>query len=236
MDPSLYSGMGGSPFSNPMYGLPTYGSPGGPMFGPSGTPMISMPGGGGYTMPGPTAETSMNYNGTNINLQNPGLMDPSMLNPAASGYLNNIQGLYGMFQNSAAGGAFNPNFYSGMEATQQANLTTSLENQYAAAGLGGSSAAMGGVAQAVNQNQMQWLNRQQSDQMRAMQGLEGLNQQGYGMTTGIQGQYMNYQDASNQDIINLLGIQAGLQGSENQMWGNIAGGIGSLGLGAAALL
>lgn len=192
----------------------------------SAPPVSSSP---NYNSNGIMTGGGLSYNGTPMNVQNPYMLSPGDLNPAASGYLDNVKNLYSQFSNSAAGGAFNPSFYDNMKQTQEGQITSSLDNQYAKMGLSGSSAEMGGLNQAIQSNQMNWLNRQQGDQMKAMQGLEGLNQQGYGMTTGMQNEYGDFESAFNQSIANLLGVQQQQQASNNASLGGI---IGS-GLGAA---
>lgn len=171
-------------------------------------------------------------NGQDLSITSPGSINPSQTNPYAAGYLQNNQNLYSQFSQSAAGGAFNPSFYQGMQNTSQANLTTSLGNQYARMGLSGSSAEMGGMSNAIQQNQMSWLNREQSDQTRAMQGLEGLNNQGYSETMGLQNQYSGYQNEVNQDQLGLYGVQQQQQAANN----SLLGGIASAGIGAAGFL
>lgn len=174
---------------------------------------------------GETLGLNQNFMGTNINLMNPGSMGPGEVNPYANQVLQNNQNLYGMFQNSAAGGAFNPNFYNQLKNSQQQQITSSMGNQYAAMGLSGSSAEMGGMANAVSNNQMNWLNRQQSDQMRAMQGLSGMNQQMYGDIMGIQNQYGNYEDTAAQSQLGLLGLQQQQRAANQQLEGQIVGGL-----------
>jgi hypothetical protein len=244
-DPSMpgMSGMSGMPMPASMGpqapNRADYGSPGGGAYSdPSGgMGYSSVPGGPN----GPVSQYGLTYGdpkdgGMSWNLHNPAMMDPSQLNPYASMYLNNINGMLGQFQNSAAGGAFNPNFYQHLQDTSQANITTSLENSFARAGLGGSSAAMGTIGGAVEKNQMDWLNRQQSDQMRAMQGLEGLNQTGMKDVMGLQGQYGEFQDMYNQDILSLLGVKQQQDAANSNLWSGLAQGVGHLGMAAAFML
>lgn len=174
---------------------------------------------------GPVTQADPSIGGTAIPLMNPGSVDPSQVNSAADQYLNNNASMYNQFSNSAAGGAFNPQFYAGMQGQMQNNIQSSLGNQYSAMGLSGSSAEMGALNQATNQNQMAWMNRQQSDQQKAMSGLEGLNQQGYQQTMGIQNQYGQFQDTYGQDILGLLGISQQQQAGNQQMLGNIISGV-----------
>ncbi len=171
---------------------------------------------------------------TPLSINSPGSIDPSQVNPYAAQYLQNNQNMYNQFSQSAAGGAFNPAFYKGMQDTSQANLTTSLSNQYARMGLSGSSAEMGGESNAIQQNQMSWLNRQQSDQSRAMQGMEGLNNQGYSETMGLQSEWAAYQQEVNQDELSLYGVQQQQSAANNQMWSGIAqAGVTAVGVIAA---
>lgn len=216
---------------NPYAPPPAQGVPSIPAMGDNGIGVNS------YGMPGgPVSGVSMQYDGTPINMRNPGMMDPTQLNPYAGQYLNQINGMMSQFQSSASGGAFNPDFYKGMHDTQQANLTTGIENSYARMGLAGSSAEMGGISNAITNNDMSWLNRQQSDQMKAMTGMESLNNMGMKDVMGIQGQYGDFQDSYNQDILSLLGVNQQAQASQNQMIGQGIGGIGQMAMMAAMFL
>lgn len=174
---------------------------------------------------------SLSYGGSQLmNIQNPGTMDPSQLNPAAAQSLTNNQNLYSMYSNSAAGSAFNPGFYSGMEAQGQTGATSSMANQMAGMGLGGSSAEVGGMTNAINSNQMNWMNREQGDQQKALSGLEGLNQQDYNMTTGIQQGYGEFQSSYDQDVLGLLGMQQQTQNANNSnLYGLLDSGLGAAG-------
>ena len=183
---------------------------------------------------------TLGYNGMNMQYNNPAQYSPSTLNPSAGAYITNLNNLYSEFSNSAAGGAFNPSFYSGLEATQQNNLTSAMGNQYASMGLAGSSAEMGGINQAIQGNQMSWLNRQQGDQLKALSGLQGLNQAGYSDTMGIQNQYGDFEGAYNQSIASLTGMQqqqkeansalaAGMLTGGKGGFGGIMGGTGGYG-------
>lgn len=166
--------------------------------------------------PGGDLTQSVNYGP--INTLNPGIIDPSQANPYANQYLQNTNTMMNDFSHSVAGGAFNPNFYGQMQAKQQDQLTSSMGNQYARMGLAGSSAEMGGMNQAIQGNQMAWLNRQQSDQMQALKGLEGLNNQGMNQLSQIQGQYSAFEDATNQDILSIIN-----QGNQTSTANNQAG-------------
>lgn len=181
---------------------------------------------------------SMNYGGTPIYMNNPAMFSPDQLNPTASPYVNNINSLQGDLQNSAAGGAFNPNFYQGMIDKSNASLTSNLGNQFAGMGLSGSSAEAGAMSNSLINNQMSWMNREQSDQMKSVSALEGLDQTGLKDTMAIQSQYGNFEDSYNQSIANLMGLQNQAQASNNQMWGSIIGGGTQAGgsMAAAALL
>ena len=179
----------------------------------------------------PVSGVNMNFGGQSLGLNDPGMMNPGQLNPYAQQYMQNNQNLMSQMQ----GSMLNPQQYAQLQGTQQQNLTTSLDNQYAAMGLSGSSAEMGGVAQAVNQNQMSWLNRQQGDERNYASAMSGLNQQGYGDLMGIQNQYGNFQDAYSQDVVGLYGIQQGAQAANNQMWGQmVSGGLQAGGMAAMA--
>lgn len=196
---------------------------------------------------GQVDQANLSYNGMSVPLKNPGMMDPNSINPYASQYLQNNQDLMAQVHNSV----LSPSQYGQLQNTQQANLTTSMDNQYARMGLSGSSAEMGGVAQAINQNSMNWMNRQQSDMSNYAHMYSSLNQQGYGDVMGLQNQYGNFQDVYGQDMFSLMGINQQDNASNNQMWGNIissglsavgsiAGGsggksAGSTGAGAAAM-
>ena len=183
-----------------------------------------------YGNNGTMQDVGINYGNADLNMQNPTQFSNAALNPEAAAYNTNTNNLYNMFSQSAAGNAFNPNAFSGMQAQQQSNLTSSLGNQYAAMGLSGSSAEMGGMSNAIQNNQMGWLQKQQGMQMQAMQGLEGLNNQGYQQTMGIQNQYGQFQDVANQDILGLIGVQQQAQNAQNQAIGQIAGSlVGSAG-------
>lgn len=168
----------------------------------------------------PISGINIGYGSSSFPMYDPGMMNPASLNPYAAGYLNNNQSLMSQVQ----GSMLNPQQYQQLQGTQQQNLTTSLNNQYAAMGLSGSSAEMGGVAQAINQNQMSWLNRQQSDAQKYAGTMTGLNQQGYGDLMGIQSQYGQFQDVYGQDIVGLEGLNQQQDAGNNQMWGQIAGG------------
>lgn len=166
---------------------------------------------------------SMRYDGANFTMNNGANFNPNQLNASAGKYVDNNTDMMNEFKNSAAGGAFNPHFYDTMKAQSQAHGTTSLENEYAKMGLSGSSAEMGGLNQSIQGNQMSWLNREQSDQMKAMQGMEGINAQGYGQTMGIQNGYNDFEGSYNQSLASLLGVKTGQEDSNNQMWGNMIG-------------
>lgn len=179
---------------------------------------------------------SFNYGGAQMYMNNPAQFSPDQLNPSVAPYMNNIGQLQAQFGQSAAGGAFNPDFYQGMEKTSESNMTSSLSNQYAQMGLGGSSAEAGAMANAVNQNQMNWMNREQSDQLKALSGMEGLDKMGIADTMAVQGQYSNFEDSYNQSIANLLGLQNQAQASSNQLTGSLIGGGMQGGMMAAMLL
>jgi hypothetical protein len=190
--------------------------------------MGGVPGASGSDVYGPNGQLqnmNMTYNGAPINFQNPTQFTNAQMNPEAAAYNTNTNNLYSEFQSSSAGNAFNPNAFAGMQAQQQSNLTSSMGNQMAAMGLSGSSAEVGGMSNAIQNNQMAWLQKQQGMQMQAMQGLEGLNNTGYQQTMGIQNQYGGFQDVANQDILGLLGAQQQAQAAQNSMWGQIAGGV-----------
>lgn len=184
--------------------------------------------------PGGTVNSlNMDYNGTQIPMINPGTLDPSQINPAASPYLGQIQSMFSGLQGSMLG----PDQYKHLQDTSEANLTTSLSNKYAAMGLSGSSAEMGGLNQAIQSNQMNWMNRQQGDYAKYLNAGEGLTKEGYGMTTGIQGGYGNFQDVYGQNILGLLGVGQGAANSSNQMIGSmVGGGFSGAGLAAGLLL
>lgn len=178
---------------------------------------------------------SMYYGGATINMNDPANFSPDMLNKSASPYISDINNLKSQFENSAAGSAFNPEFYKGMMDTSSANLESHLNNQYAAMGLSGSSAEAGAMSNALTNNQMSWMNRQQGDQLKAMSGIEGLDQTGLKDTMGVQAQYGEFQDAYNQSIANLLGLQNQAQASSNQETGQIIAGAGQMGASAAMI-
>lgn len=178
----------------------------------------------------------IDMNGTKLPIGMEGGINPSEANPFAYKYLQNDDALYQQFQNSVAGGAFNDNFYNNMKMQQQNQIVNTMNNQFASSGLAGSSAAMGGINQAIQNNQMSWLNRQQGDQMRAMQGLEALNQQGMKDTMSLQKQYGDFQDMYLQTIANAMGLQAGQNAANTAQTGQIwSAGLGAVGSAAGRI-
>ena len=163
----------------------------------------------------------MTYNGTQMSYQNPGLMSPSGLNPAAAAYASQLQGLGQQIQGATPGSAY----YQGMANTQGAAIQSSIGNQMAGMGLSGSSAAAGAMTQAGIQNNQAWTQKQFQDTMASAQAQGQLNQAGYGQTMGIQNQYGEFEDAYNQSIANLLGAQQQSSEAETSAW---TGGISAL--------
>lgn len=168
---------------------------------------------------------TLNYGGTPMSYQNPGAMSPASLNPYAAAYGAKLNGLSTQIGESMPGS----DWYQHMEDTQSQNLNTKLGNQYAAMGLSGSSAEMGAMSSANIQNENQWTSRQLGDSMKSAGMQSQLDQAGYGETMGIQGQYGNFEDAYNQSIASLMGVQQGANTSNNAL----AGQIGQAGLAAA---
>lgn len=191
----------------------------------SGDPVSNNPhtGPGGPPITGSNLTIGDGDNAVSIPLNHPGNINPYDVNPYASKLLGANQDLYHEFAGSATGNAFNHDLYSKMMTAQQTNIGTEMGNLYASRGLSGSSAEMGGISSAINQNQMAWLNREQGDQMQAMRGLSGLNQQNFGDIIGIQGQYGNFQDVYGQDVLGLLGLQQQQKMANQQMWGGLIG-------------
>lgn len=173
---------------------------------------------------------TLSYGGTPMTMNNPGSLTPDQLNPSAGNYVDQNQSLYNNLSQSSLN-PFNTNMYNQMQQSQQAGLNSGLQNMYAAQGLGGSSAAMGGIANADIQNSLAVQRQQMGAQMQYSSALGGLNQQGYQDTMGIQNQYGDFESAYNQSIASLLGVQEGANNSQNQMTGQIIG--GALGAGGS---
>lgn len=168
---------------------------------------------------------TMTYNGTQMNYQNPGQFTASQLNPQAGAYADTLKGLQGQVANSMPGS----DYYSHMQQQQGQQINSSLQNQYSAMGLSGSSAAMGAMNQANIQNEQAWTGRQLSDSMHSAQLQGQLNQMGYQDVMGVQNQYGNFEDAYNQSIANLLGAQQQQQQANWQLGGNVFGSLAGAG-------
>lgn len=175
------------------------------------------------------AQNNINVGGQNLTTENPAYFSPQDLNPSAAGYTQGLQGLMGGIMNNTPGGQAlqgNSGYYQNMMGIQGQGIQSMMGNQYARMGLQGSSAEMGGMSQALTQNQLAWTGKEQSDALQSAQGISSLDQAAYGQTMGIQNQYGNYENTANQDILSALGYQSSQQQANNQMFASIFGTLG----------
>lgn len=230
---SLYSNQMGAPGMDQNTGQAQVGYNPGPSPGMPGAP-APYHSNDPYNYGGVDHSNVVQFGG--MNQYSPGAMDINTLNPEAAQFQHNNLAMMQMFGNSAAAGAFNPDFYKGMQDRDQRQLTTALGNQWASRGLAGSSAEMGGMNNAIQTNQMNWLNRQQSDQIRAMQAMTGLNSQAYQQTMGIQNQYQNWQSQMANQQMGVMGMNQQRDIADQQAWMSLLGaGIGAAGMAAGGM-
>lgn len=162
-----------------------------------------------------------------FNLQNPGLIDIHEQNPALAAqvdYLNKQRDAYDESMKM-----FGPAYYHGLMNDYGNRASTAAMNHYAALGLAGSAAGVGGADEARRQSDQAMLNRQVSDQTNIANTRRNYTSDIYSDTAGIQSGFNNYQKMLYDQYINQQNLQnaqhKGLLGTLGGVVGGIFGGL-----------
>jgi hypothetical protein len=151
--------------------------------------------------------------GDDIQVQNPGNVDPRLSNPYVGAQMDYLTGMRDQFDASSMN-AMDPYKYNLRRDDSMARSDVATSNRYAQMGLAGSSLAANASLEGRRQLGFAWDDRQLGDMQKSMAIRQGLTDDISKNIFGIQGQFGQYQDQMVQQKI-------AQQNAENQMWGSV---------------